>query len=332
MELPQTGPVFHYVDLDGDYIEELVSAYTFQGNTYLLVLKQINFQWQPLVHLQIDEHTISDLHVMKLKHKKALVIEWKTKHLPSYLDYLEWTNNGFKRLPVEFPQIVITKNYGDVTGDGNIDTVYLTGTKQPDSPYWKNITLVVFRHVSNSFKIIHLKEDSGYNPTIFLGDFTGNHVKDILVIIDTGGSGATINTYIYSYLNEKPRQIFDSEFYYQQTKYAVNYEDLYKVRVTSSLPKKQYLLDIQYKGKEYLSEIYNPNGTLTAPIEGWVDPLGGLYAVDFNRDGTYELLAFQKIAGRYHADGLGYVENLLQWNGKKFTTIRQNIAVEGKEL
>lgn len=38
---------------------------------------------------------------------------------------------------------------------------------------------------------------------------------------------------------------------------------------------------------------------ITGMIEGWVNPLSGLYPIDFDRDGTYELEAHQTIAGRY---------------------------------
>ncbi len=334
LELPQKGPLIQHIDVDGDSVEELVSAYKYHGDTFLLMLKQINFQWHPIVHLKIDEHTIAGIHSYKLKSstKKALVIEWKTKQLPPYLDYLTWTPNGFERLPVDSPQVIITKSYGDVTGDGVVDTIYLTGTKKPDSPYWQDITLVIFQQSKNAIERIPLKDHSGYNPTIFLGDLTGNQVNDILVTIDTGGSGGTIYTDIFSYIDGKMRHIFDGDVFQKRSKYTVTYENFYKVRVTSSSPPKRYLLDIQYKGKDYLSEIYNANGTLKAPIEGWVDPIGGLYPIDFDRDGTYELLAFQQIAGRYHADGLGYVQNVLKWDGKQFVTVRQNVSIEGEKL
>ncbi len=334
LELPQVGPVVQHVDVDGDSIEELVSAYIYQGDTFLLLLKQINLQWQPMIHLKIDEHTIAGLYAIKLDEstKKTLVIEWQTNNLPSYLDYLQWTPNGFERLPVNSSQVVITKAYGDVTGDGVLDTIYLTGTKKPDSPFWQNIHLILFQHSKNIYEEIPLKNNSGYNPTIFLGDFTGNHVKDVLITIDTGGSGGTIYTDIYSFIYGKTRQIFDGDKYQQHSKYTVVYENFYKVRVTSSSPKKQYILDIRYKGKDYLAEIYNTDGTLKAPIEGWVDPLSGLYPVDFDRDGVYELLGYQKIAGRYHADGLGFVQNQLQWDITKFKTEIQDVAIEGKDV
>ncbi|WP_395940840.1 VCBS repeat-containing protein [Bacillus sp. FJAT-22090] len=229
-------------------------------------------------------------------------------------------------------QVVIDWKKGDVTGDGYEDTVYLTGEKTEGSPYWKNITLVILDGKTNTYERIPLKENAGYNPTIFLGDFTGNHIKDIQIVIDTGGSGGIIYAYIFAYVEKKIQQIFDADAYNERSKYEVNYQNQYKATVLSSSPKIKYTLDLMYKGEEYLSEIYNKDGMLKEPIEGWVDPVSGLYPVDYARDGTFELLAYQEIAGRYHADGLGYVQNILKWNGHEFVNDRQNVAIFGEDL
>lgn len=69
-------------------------------------------------------------------------------------------------------------------------------------------------------------------------------------------------------------------------------------------------MDISYKGSEYLSEIYDSNGKLMSAISGFVNQLSGLYPIDFDANGVFELLAFQKIAGRYNADALGYIQNI----------------------
>jgi len=229
------------------------------------------------------------------------------------------------------PQIIQTK-FGDINGDGMFETIFLMGTKTPDSPLWKNITLVIFYGQTRQFEQLALKENVGYNPTIFLGDFTGNHIEDILVISDTGGSGGIINGEIFSSINGTVRSIFDTESFNNKQTYSVNYLNNYKASVRSSNPKKQYIIDLQYKDPEYLAEIYNKDGTLKQPIEGWVDPISGLYPVDYDRDGTYELLAYQEIAGRYHADGLGYVENILKWDGQEFVVDRQTVAIYGGDL
>lgn len=109
----------------------------------------------------------------------------------------------------------------------------------------------------------------------------------------------------------------------------MSYQNQYKASVISQRQHDQYILDLTYKGRDYLNEIYTNQGVLKAPIEGWVNPLSGLYPVDFNRDGVYELLAYQRIAGRYNADSLGYVQTVLKWNGRNFDVDRQNVSIVG---
>lgn len=227
---------------------------------------------------------------------------------------------------------IIVYSRGDLTGDGFLDTVYLTGEKTEGSPFWQNISLNVLYQHENTLERIYLKQSAGYNPTIFLGDFTGDQVDDILVVIDTGGSGGTIYAFVFSYTHGNIQQVFDVEEFNETSKYEVDYENYYQVNVVSSYPSKQYRLDLTYKGKEYLSEIYDEDGILKEPIEGWVDPVGGLYPIDFERNGTYELMSFQEIAGRYHADAIGYVQTVLKWDGQKFISDRQNVSIYGEDI
>ena len=83
--------------------------------------------------------------------------------------------------------------------------------------------------------------------------------------------------------------------------------------------------------KRINNEIYDKDGKLKAPISGFVNPLSGLYPVDFDSNGVYELLTFQKIAGQYNADSLGYVQNSLNWNGSVFSLYNQYVAIYGAD-
>jgi hypothetical protein len=224
---------------------------------------------------------------------------------------------------------VVSFARGDVTGDRIPDNVYLTGTKTPDSPFIQNITLVVQDGRTGETRSVKLSENAGYNPTLFLGDFTGNGVDDILIRIDSGGSGAFTYDYVYSFVNNNPQLLFDFNAYNEQFQYNVNYQDNYKVKVVSKSNNLTYLIDISLRDPDYLSEIYNANGKLKSPIEGFVNPLSGLYPVDFDSNGVYELLAYQKIAGRYNADALGYVLNTLAWKNDRFVLQNQNVAIGG---
>lgn len=216
---------------------------------------------------------------------------------------------------------------GDVNGDRIPDNVYLTGIKTPDSPFIQNITLLIQDGRTGKFTSISLRENAGYNPRLFLGDFTGDGIADIMISIDSGGSGAIMYHYIYSFKNNTPQLLFDFNSYNEEYKYEVTYKDNYKVEVVSRKNDRKYIIDISGRGDEYLNEIYDKNGKLKSPISGFVNPLSGLYPVDFDSNNVYELLAYQKIAGRYNADSLGYVLNTLKWKDNRFILDNQYVAI-----
>jgi hypothetical protein len=218
---------------------------------------------------------------------------------------------------------------GDVTGDRVPDQVYLTGIKTPASPFTQNITLHVQDGRTGAVKSVLLRENAGYNPTLFLGDFTKDGVDEILISIATGGSGGIMYHYIYSFLENTVQLIFDFNVFNEQYQYVVTYQDHFKVEVDSKYNNKKYIIDISTKDAPYLNEIYDEEGKLKSPITGFVNPLSGLYPVDFDSNNVYELLAYQKIAGRYNADSLGYVLNTLGWLNDRFVLQNQNVAIFG---
>ncbi|MCP3029221.1 VCBS repeat-containing protein [Halobacillus sp. A5] len=240
----------------------------------------------------------------------------------------------YYRLTAEQPTVIAFAQ-GDVNGDGIMDNVYLTGKKPNDSgsPFTTDITLVIQDGRTQGFFSIPLESNAGYEPSLFLGDFTGNGVDDIQININSGGSGGYYFVYIYSFLNNQAHELFNYETFNDQYLYDVVYRDHYKVDVTNQTLKLDYIIDISNKGEEYLSEIYTKDGILKSLVQGWVSGLNTAYPVDFNGDGVYELFVFQRIAGRYNADGLGLVQSPLYWNGEDFIIQDQwqYVAVPGME-
>lgn len=224
-------------------------------------------------------------------------------------------------------QSIVSFVQGDVNGDGIPDNVYLTSIKTSDSPFTQNITLVIQDGRTGRFTNIPLSDNSGYNPRLFLGDFTGDGVDDIFISIDSGGSGGIMYHYIYSFINNIPQLLFDFNSYNEEYNYDVTYKDNFRVEVISKKNDKNYIIDISTRDNEYLNEIYYMNGKLKDPISGFVNPLSGLYPVDFDSNNVYELLAYQKIAGRYNADSLGYVLNTLKWKDDMFILANQYVAI-----
>ncbi|SDP29380.1 spore coat protein [Halobacillus aidingensis] len=220
---------------------------------------------------------------------------------------------------------------GDVNGDFIEDQVFLVGEKTPDSPYITNITLVIQDGQTNLFYSVPLKTNMGYQPRLFLGDFTGDGVDDILISMDSGGSGGFGYYYLFSFINNQPQVLFDYETFDEAYEYEVNYQNQYKVEVLNKTLGLSFLIDLSNRDSEYLSEIYNENGTLKAPLQGSVSGLNTLYPIDFDGDGVYELFAFQRIIGQYNADGLGLVQTPLTWKGNDFVPFFDNqyVAVLG---
>ncbi len=217
---------------------------------------------------------------------------------------------------------------GDVTGDGIIDYVYLYGNKHDDSEIFAdNITLVIQDGRSNQISTINLQNNAGYNAKLFLGDFSKDNILDILVSIESGGSGGYGIFYIYSFTNNRPRLLFDFEKYNTSYKFNVNYEDLYKVGVGSPSLDLLFTLDISHKGVDYLSQLYDENGKLKQPVKGEVLAMAALYPIVTNGESmSFDILVFQRIIGTSNSDTLGYVENLLTWNSTQF--ISTTLATE----
>lgn len=221
----------------------------------------------------------------------------------------------------------------DFTGDGIQDTAMLAWNyNAEDSPFATDITLIIQNGAGGPAFQYQLPESSGYSPTLFAGDFDGDGVSDLFIAIQSGGSGALTYNYLYSYHGGVLKELFNSDRYNSEYNYRVDYLDNYRLQVISENNGKRYLIDISDRGAEYLSAIYNENGTLKQPLQGDVLPVSGVYPVDFDQDGIYELLTFQGIMGQYNADRFGYVQNALKYQNGRWTLMNQWVAIYGADV
>lgn len=226
-------------------------------------------------------------------------------------------------------QLLIDEKIGDVTGDFIPDRVRLYGDKESDSPYITNLTLEI-EDGDTGLIVDLITELSGYNPTLFLADFTKDQVKDIKLSMETGGSGGYGTFVLYSFMEDEWKVIFDSDSYNELYQYKVNYHDYYSVSIENVMFDMLFILDISDKGYDYVLQYYNVNGRLIKPIQGEVLALGSLIPVVTNeKDDYYDLLALQRIIGTTNSDTLGYIENLLSWDGNRFVIIRMMVLIPG---
>ncbi|GBF34752.1 hypothetical protein DCCM_3872 [Desulfocucumis palustris] len=213
---------------------------------------------------------------------------------------------------------VLDSKQADVNGDGVLDTVSLTGNKSGgESSFADDIRLCVRDGKTGGDTCAAPPFNAGYNANLFLGDFTGDDISDILVRIESGGSGGYLYGYVYTMRNNNLVKIFDSEDFNADSRYNAVFRDNYKVEVTGANTNQTYTIDLSGRKSDY-SDIYDQNGRLKRPVTGEVLGLGGLEPVDVDNNGDFELVASQRIIGRNNADTLGYLKTTLDWNGSKF--------------
>ena len=230
--------------------------------------------------------------------------------------------------------ILIDSKVGDVSGDGIPDSVMLYGNKSDLSEiYMQNIVIVIEDGGTKEIRAILPEQNAGYNPTLFLGDFTGDGVKEIKVSIDSGGSGGYGYHYVYSFIGNQYREIFNFDSYNMEYQFRVDYLDQYKVSIGNEQYDKLFLLDISDKDEEYISQLYHEDGTLITPVQGEVLALSALipFVMD-EKDNIYGLTAYQRIIGVTNSDTLGYIENTLTWNGEQFVSAIMFVSIPSSDI
>ncbi len=232
--------------------------------------------------------------------------------------------------------IIVDKKIGDVNGDGIDDTVYLVAKKAdyPNSLFLSDIKVIIIDGNTSIRNEIIFANNAGYNPTLFLGPFTNKKLDDIFVAIDSGGSGGFGYYYLYSYVNNREKLLFDTNKFNNNFLYEVKYKDNYRVEVTNVTLKKVYIIDISNKDKEYLDSLYDETGSIKKPTFGEVLYLNNLYPIDINNNGVYDLYALNRVIGLYGADTLGNIETYLFWDSGSFKPFgnMQYLSITGRDF
>lgn len=234
---------------------------------------------------------------------------------------------------------LITEKQGDINGDSLLDKVSIYGDKLSNSDFIHSIIIEVEFSTNDSFKIDMITEQNGYNPTLFLGDFTKNQRNDILFQMDMmfnsmnpSGQGE-YGVSILAFKDDTINTIFASDRYNSEYLFAVEYNDLFNIRIFNEPINKVFILDISNKGSEYLSRIYYNNGYLIKPMHGTVLKAEAFIPVITNKkEAFYDLIAVHKIVGINEGDTLGYLQNLLSWDGERFISICMMAITTGLNL
>lgn len=205
--------------------------------------------------------------------------------------------------------------------------VILSGIQREDSVAWTEIRLTFENGAPQELPV---PEDAGYQPRLWIGSLTGAGKRDILLSIDSGGSGAIGYYTVYADQGDGYALVFCSDAY--QPRYVITYENGRRVRADSLENGRTYLIDLSDLDRTYLDALYDANGRLKAPRSGDVNPLSALLPIDPDGDGVYDLLGFQRITGLYNADGLGDFMNQLSWRTGAFALVNQWVGIFGARI
>lgn len=220
---------------------------------------------------------------------------------------------------------------GDVYGDDKPDAIFLIGKKAEYNgfTYVDQITLIIQDCRTGMFSGIPLNCNPGYRPRLFLGDFNNDGINEILILIDSENILIPGSFYIFSYKCTILRLLFDYEKFNDENVFQVLYLDRYKVAVVDNNSKRGFKIDISNKSPDYLFYLYNEKGMLIKPAHGQVLNLSRVYpTIAGDVSNFFSLLTIQIIAGIDCTNTLGYVQTLLQWNGKELAVQKTNVSID----
>ncbi len=212
-------------------------------------------------------------------------------------------------------QIIIKEVEMDLTGDGKVENVILTGSQKEGSPLYENIKITVSDNKTGlTLFSITPTTNIGYEPTIMLGDFTGNGLPELFY----GASNSSFDCgyyYLYAF-TDKVLTLYDYERDFCSCK--VVFKDWYNVEVFNS--ESSYNIDISRK--EYINSIYN-EGKLIKDINGEVSNVTRVSPFFDSDTERYFLSVARKITGVNSLDVIGYMVENYRYNENQ-TFIKQS--------
>ena len=214
---------------------------------------------------------------------------------------------------------ILDKEIADVTGDGVNDIIYLIGHKGNTADRFADqLNIVVRNGATNNSEMTDLKKFGGYEGKLFVGDFSGDKVKDVMITAPTGGSGGIVGHMIVNFNAPEPTVIFGAKNN-AGTQFTGKFVDGFKAELVNQDTGRSIAIDLNAKKDMYVaSQIYSKDGTLLKEVKPMIYPLSLLEPIDMDGDGTYELRGSQSIKGAYGADTISHVDSFWKFENNQW--------------
>ena len=229
-------------------------------------------------------------------------------------------------------KVIIDVAYGSITNKYSDDSVVLVGEFHDEKNNHANsLQLVINRE--NDLPITVNVPYNGYNMQLFVGDFTGDKIDNIMIRgeyenpqIYKDGHDNLISYelgVIYKYESEKLIEIFNMEKYKNNNLACAKFKSNYRASV--SCGKKKYLIDLSARPKEYLNKIYDEDKKVKTNLKPTLDNPSEIFPMKVVFSDCYNLLIYQRIVGINNSDVIGTIETLINLNNNNINIIYEGL-------
>ncbi|WXR62790.1 hypothetical protein WG909_06135 [Peptostreptococcaceae bacterium AGR-M142] len=181
---------------------------------------------------------------------------------------------------------ILDKKYSDITGDNGLDEISLVGYKKNQCDEYSYEIFIVVKDSKTSKSIkINYKDFDGYESKLYIADFDGDKINDILAYSKKEKELDSTNNHILTFKDFIIRDIFANDI---PTDMEINLLNNYIISLKYQDKEVKTVLnnDVKnyYKGKKvYInSKLQNKNQNLKISKISYLVPL------DINMDGDFE--------------------------------------------
>lgn len=206
---------------------------------------------------------------------------------------------------------ILDVKVGNIIKKYSTDKVILLGEYyQKGSEYIENIEVVINPGEGGA----EIKSEipyRGYNLELFLGDFNGDEIDEIMVRGAYGGTGGFAIASIYNYKDGKLNEVFNPNMFFDKYDFKARYLENTMVEVYSESINEKFNFYIGNKPKVYLDIIYDENGRVKENNLPTVSAINNAFPIKTVYNKFYYLLIRQRVVGVSNADTIGFIESLI---------------------
>ncbi|MEW9050552.1 MAG: hypothetical protein AB2392_05305 [Neobacillus sp.] len=211
-------------------------------------------------------------------------------------------------------EITISKTESDLTGDGNIESLYLKGVPYKDDESFLRSIFIDIETIEGDN--IHIPLESGNKAAVKLIDINGDGIKEVLTNVYIEGNNGTISSYLYSLKDGVRKELTVPDPIEMES----HFENGYKAQLTIKPTGKTYSFDLRERKKYYKKLGLYYKGKLNEPTELKINSFSTLKP-SRTTTGLMGLKGIQRITGIANGDTIAYVESSWSFRDGKWTLI-----------